>query len=106
MLLSYGAVAPCRPLDPVAAEVWQLAIEPLGLPLVLRALAAWWRVADEIEGSPHPAPALASGLVRLVSARAGVPRTGVPVAAADDLAVGAAARFLDRHLRLSRHRLW
>lgn len=104
--VSVDVPPPRRALDPTAAEVWELAIGPLGLSVVLRCLAAWWRVAAEV-AVPDLGPTIsAAALVRLVGVRAGVPKTLLPVPAVDDTAVADAARRLNRHLRLTRDRAW
>lgn len=106
-LLSHDAPVPRRPLEDVPAAIWDLAVGRLGLSLVLRALAAWWRVAEEVAGAPHPTPALAAAVVRLVGARAGFQKGCIPSPpGTDDASVAAAARFLNRHLRLAHDRPW
>lgn len=102
-VLTDAALDPRRPLDPVAADVWRIAVM-LGLPVALRCLAAWWRVADRVAGTSHSAEALASGVVRAVGTRAGVPKASLPAMAAGE--GNAAARLLNRHLQLTRDRLW
>lgn len=104
-LLSHAAPAPRHTLDPVASAVWQLATGSLGLPVVLRCLAAWWRVADEVEcESPST---LAAATVRLVGGRAGVPKDRLPFPpGTDEKSVVASARLLNRHLHLTGDRLW
>ena len=106
-LLSHQAPSPRRPLDPVAAAVWELALAPVGLPVVVRCLAAWWRVAADVADASHAPPALATALVRIVASRAGLARASLPVSATTEApATDAAARLLRRQLRLDRHHLW
>lgn len=104
------AEAPRPPveLDPVAAAVWADHLPAAGLPLVLRALAAWWRVrADVADPLPEPAGLVAAGVVSLVAAHAGRRRLS-PAAAtgADPAVVAALAARLQPLLRLSRERPW
>ncbi|MGI9023799.1 MAG: hypothetical protein ACR2HV_11335 [Acidimicrobiales bacterium] len=106
-LLTQGAPTPRFALDPVAAATWALAVAPLGLPVVLRCLAAWWRVCDEVDQERHPSPVLAAALVRVVAARAGARRAALPIGlGVDAAAVASAARFLQSRLHLTSTRPW
>ncbi|MGI8777510.1 MAG: hypothetical protein ACR2LJ_09025 [Acidimicrobiales bacterium] len=106
-LLMEGAPTPRLPLDPVAAATWALAVAPLGIPVVLRCLAAWWRVRDDIDEARFPPPVVATALVRLVATRAGAHRASLPIGhGTDDATVTVAARHLQSRLELSRTRPW
>jgi len=58
-------------LDPVAAALWAAAPRHLGLPLVVRCLAAWWRLRDPPGPASCPPAAVAAALATLVGRRAG-----------------------------------
>lgn len=106
--LRAGLPAPIVDLDPVAAVLWTVDVPWVGLPVVLRALASWWRVQESADpaGSPE---VLAAAVLRLVSVRAGGPGRYDEVAAAhgvDPVEVRTAGGALQRRLRLSPVRLW
>jgi len=106
-LLMEGAPTPRLPLDPVAAATWALAVAPLGVPVVLRCLAAWWRVDGDVDQHRHPPPVMAAALVRLVAPRAGAHRASLPIGpGTDNDAVAVAARHLQARLKLGRTRPW
>ena len=95
-------------LDPVAAALWEQGSPHLGLPLVVRGLAAWWRLPDPA-ALPHPPPVLAAGLAAFTGRLAGAWHPVQAVAAA--LGVGpaeatAAADGLQQRLRLSPQQPW
>jgi hypothetical protein len=95
-------------LDPVAAALWDTAARHLGLPLVLRGLAAWWRLRDP-SALPYPPPGLAAGLAALTSRHAGAWHPVQAVAAAlgvDPAEATAAANDLQQRLRLSPQQPW
>ncbi len=95
-------------LDPVAAALWDTAARHLGLPLVLRGLAAWWRLRDP-SALPYPPPGLAAGLAALTSRHAGAWHHVQAVAAAlgvDPAEATAAANDLQQRLRLSPQQPW
>lgn len=96
-------------LDPVAAEVWG-AVAIYGLSLTLRALAAWWRIAEPDAALSHHSPgALAAALVRTVAYRAGTGGRFDDAAGTFRVevdAVRAAGTDVQRRLRLSERPLW
>ncbi len=95
-------------LDPVAAALWNTAARHLGLPLVVRGLAAWWRLPDPA-ALPHPPPVLAAGLAALTGRHAGAWHPVQAVAAAlgvDPAEATAAADDLQQRLRLSPQQPW
>jgi hypothetical protein len=95
-------------LDPVAAALWDTAPRRLGLPLVVRGLAAWWRLRDPA-ALPHPPPVLAAGLAALTGRHAGAWHPVHAVAKAlgvDPAEATAAADDLQQRLRLSPQQPW
>lgn len=107
--LHEGAPLPRIDLDPVATALWRSELPASGLPLVVRCLAAWWRVEDKPLFSAHPPPVLAAALAAMIGRRAGLARTRVAAAAdhgADPDEVAAAARRLQALLGLSDVRSW
>lgn len=106
----YGqAPKPRTLLDPVAMAVWNVDLSEVGLPLVIRCLAAWSRVAYEPVLEQFSPAAIGAALASLVGRRAGFSRTRAEVA--DDYGVDvedlqAAARSLQGLLQLSATRLW
>lgn len=104
----FGPAPVPRGLDPVAAALWSVERRSGGLPLVLRCLAAWWRVGDAAPTSADP-QALAAAVASLVASRSGIRRTRAEGAAdhgADPAATAALARTLQRALRLTSERPW
>lgn len=110
-------------LDPVARVLWKVDLPRLGLPLLLRCLAAWWRVRDAVDLASEPvqqtmlfAPSeptqpavLAAAVARLVALRAGGESRYDVVAAwhgVDPGAVRAAGAALQKQLQLSATRWW
>jgi len=94
-------------LDPVGAALWEQG-RHLGLPLVVRCLAAWWRLRDP-SAVPRPPPVLAAGLATLVGRRAGAWHPVQAVAAAlgvDPTHASAAADELQQLLLLSPQQPW
>ena len=95
-------------LDPVAAALWDHGPRHLGLPLILRGLAAWWRLPDPA-ALPHPPPVLAAGLAALTGRLAGAWHPVQALATAlgvDPTETAAAADELQRRLRLSPQQPW
>jgi hypothetical protein len=95
-------------LDPVAAALWDHGPRHLGLPLILRGLAAWWRLPDPA-ALPHPPPVLAVGLAALTGRLAGARHPVQALATAlgvDPTETAAAADELQRRLRLSPQQPW
>jgi hypothetical protein len=64
--LFVGLPPPSVELDPVASSLWHDHLPTLGLPLVTRCLAAWWRLESTTPLAQRPAPVLAAALVVLV----------------------------------------
>jgi hypothetical protein len=95
-------------LDPVAAALWEQGSRHLGLPLVVRCLAACWRLRDPA-ALPHPPPVLAAGLATLTCRHAGAWHPVQAVTAAlgvNPSEATAAADDLQQHLRLSPQQPW
>ncbi|HZD70359.1 MAG TPA: hypothetical protein VFA45_16100 [Actinomycetes bacterium] len=95
-------------LDPVAAALWNQGSRHLGLPLVARSLAAWWRLSDPA-ALPNPPPVLAAGLAALTGRFAGAWHPVQAVATAldvDPAEATAAADDLQQRLRLSPQQPW
>jgi hypothetical protein len=102
-----GAPPPRIELDPVAANLWRIELPESGLPLVVRCLASWWRIAHAPELAAVPPPVLAAALTALLGRRAGLNRTQKAAAAdygAEPAEVLGAARQLQHLLRLSEGR--
>lgn len=102
----YDAVPrPRADLDPVAHVLWRRVVAVHGLPLVLRCLAAWWRVEDRDKLlQAHPTEAVAAAIDRMVSYRTGANGRYDDAAAAYQVsvaAVRAATADLQCRLRLS-----
>lgn len=100
--------APIIALDPVAAALWSVEPQRVGLPLAARCLATWWRVATTV-GEPAD-PAVAAGAIgQAVSRASGLRRSRADGAGAYGVAPGAldaAARALAPLLRLDPGRGW
>lgn len=58
-------------LDPVAAALWQVELPGRGPYLLLRCLAAWWRISEHVVHVPRGECAIAAALARLVAVCAG-----------------------------------
>ena len=106
----YAAAPPPRAsLDAVASTLWR-SVTRYGLPLILRCLAAWWRVPDAGQLlAAHPPDVLAAAVARMVAYRAGAGGRYEETAAAfgvDVAAVRTAAAGLQRLLHLSGDRPW
>ena len=103
-----GAPSPRAELDPVAAELWSSELPSSGLPVLVRCLAAWWR----LQGArlPEvPAVTMAAAVAAVVGRRAGLTRTREGTAAdyaADPREVAATARVLQSLLGLAPDRWW
>ena len=96
-------------LEPVAAALWDIELTESGLPLVVRCLAAWWRISDGPALLSQQAPVLAAALAALGGRRAGLKRTQKAPAVdcgADPAEVIGSARQLQRLLQLSENRSW
>ena len=106
----YGHIAPQADLDPVASTLWRHSMLRHGLPLTLRALAAWWRLEErERLLAAHPAQTLAAALDRIIAYRAGLSARYEDAATAYQVPVAAArvaAGDLQRQLRLSANQPW
>jgi hypothetical protein len=105
-------------LDPVARQLWKVALRRRGLPLVLRCLAAWWRITGgpgesatlaSAEFDIHPPAVTAAAVERLV----GYWATGSGAYAEAAVAYGVSEPDLRRltpalqqQLKLSAERLW
>lgn len=101
--------APRLELDPVTSALWRAARPRLGLPLVARALAAWWRLRDPAASPGEPPEVIAAAVVHLVGrrARAGVSAdVAAAIHGADPGAVARCARRLGRLLGLSAANPW
>jgi hypothetical protein len=96
-------------LDRVAAAIWRVA-SVYGLSLTLRALAAWWRLADGPDvAARYSPPVVAAAIVRAVGYRAGANGRYDDAAArfrVDVDAVRTAAGDVQRRLALSATRPW
>jgi len=104
-----GAPAPRIELDPVAANLWRVEMAESGLPLVVRCLAGWWRVARAPEIAGQPPSVVAAAVAALLGRRAGFNRSQKTAAAeygADPTEVSRIARQLGRLLQLSNARCW
>ena len=105
---------PPRPrvhLGPVGEKLWRVGLTVHGLPVLLRCLAAWWRLPDESSlTAAHPAPVLAAALQRMICYRAGRPGSRYGEVAegyrVDEHAVRAAGADLQAQLRLSSTTPW
>jgi len=96
-------------LDAVAAALWDVDLPTVGLTLIVRILAAWWRIQREATPLGLPPRVLAAALASLVGRRAGYMRTRPATAEAygvDVAGVQAAARQLQPLLNLSAERAW
>jgi hypothetical protein len=110
--------APRVPLDGVARQVWKVALPRRGLPLVLRCLAAWWRIAGapgqptrlaSVEFDDYPAALVASAIERLVGYRATGSGAYAEAATAYQVSEPDLRKItpvLQRHLQLSARRPW
>jgi hypothetical protein len=98
-------------LDPVAAALCATAPSRHDDWVLMRALAAWWRVPDEAALlDRHPAPVLAAAVERAVCYWAGIDGGGyAPAAAAyrvEETRVRQAGAALQKVLRMSRQQPW
>jgi hypothetical protein len=105
-------------LDRVARQVWKVAVPRRGLPLALRCLAAWWRIAGahgepvqlaSVEFDEYPAALVAGALERLVGYWATGSGTYAEAAAAYQVGEPDLRKItpvLQGHLQLSAGRLW
>lgn len=101
--------APRISLDPVAAALWRVELPDRGPYLLLRCLAAWWRVADELDVRASGEAPVAAALARLVATCAGTQVSYDAVAAqytADPAGVRTATAQLRPLLALSAERGW
>lgn len=101
---------PRIPLGPVGELLWQRALPEHGLSVVLRCVAAWWRVSGESAlTAAHCPSALAAGLERMICQRAGASGRYADVAAryrVDEQAVRRSGADLQDLLKLSPAKLW
>ncbi len=100
--------APIIALDPVAAALWSVEPQRVGLPLAARCLATWWRVATTV-GEPADPAVVAGAIGQAVSRASGLRRSRADGAGAYGVAPGAldaAARALAPLLRLDPGRGW
>lgn len=58
---------PASRLDAVGTSLWTVALPTVGLPMVVRCLAAWWRPAVQEAVSGLPAATVAAALVYIVA---------------------------------------
>lgn len=96
-------------LDPVATALWRVELPTRGPYLLLRCLAAWWRIAGRLDAPVSGDAAVAAALARLVAACAGTQVSIDAVArqyAADPSHVRAAGVELRPLLALSPERGW
>lgn len=96
--------APRIALDPVATALWRVELPGRGPYLLLRCLAAWWRIDGQLDVRDVGEAASAAALARLVAACAGTQVSYDAVAAqytADPAAVRAASSQLRPLLALS-----
>jgi hypothetical protein len=103
------APAPRIALDPVSASIWRVELAESGLPVVVRCLAAWWRIAEHPEFAAAPADLVAAALAGVICRRAGLDRTQKHAAhdyAVEGALVTGVARRLLRLLGLSESRNW
>jgi hypothetical protein len=103
------APKPRSALDPVGMVIWNADMSEVGLPFVVRCLAAWSRVASDRAVEQFSAAVMGAALASLVGRRAGFNRTRAAIAGdygVDQREVNAAARGLQGLLQLSATRLW
>ncbi len=96
-------------LDPVSANLWRIELVESGLPLVVRCLAAWWRLRDHTELAAVSPALVTAALSALIGRRAGLDRTQRRAAqdyGADEADVVSMGRRLQRFLGLSETRSW
>jgi len=96
-------------LDPVAAALWRAQVPGPGLPLTLRCLAAWWRVAGKASLAGYEASALAAAVLHQVGRAAGLQLTYPQVSAAcaaDEPLARRGATVVRRFLALSSEQPW
>jgi hypothetical protein len=103
--------APLVTLDRVARALWNRTLPATDLPVLLRCLAAWWRLPDRAGlEQRHDRSAIAAALHRAVIYRAGVAQSTYAAAAAtyaiDPATVRAAGTDLQQRLKLSATRVW
>ncbi|MEU6645841.1 hypothetical protein ABZ863_25275 [Saccharomonospora sp. NPDC046836] len=107
----FGPPKPRVQIGPIGELLWSTCGKAHGLPVVLRCLAAWWRLpAERALIARHSAPALAAALQRMICYRAGRPGSRYADAAVayliDERRVRAASTDLQAQLRLSSTKLW
>jgi len=96
-------------LDPVATALWRVELPTRGPYLLLRCLAAWWRIAGRLDAPVSGDRPVAAALARLVAAGAGTQVTIDTAArqyAADPAQVRSAGAELRPLLGLSQDRGW
>jgi len=100
--------APGIALDRVAAELWRVEPQRVGLPIAARCLATWWRIATAV-GQPDDPAVVAAAIGQAVSRASGLRRSRADGAGAYEVAPGAldaAARGLGPLLLLDPGRGW
>ncbi len=100
---------PLVQLDPVATALWAAPLPIAGPPLVLRCLAAWWRVAEELLLSAYTAPVLAAAVTHQVARRAGFQLSYAETAdiyAVEERELRPAAQDVKHMLGLSGEQYW
>jgi hypothetical protein len=108
---SAGLPEPMVTLDKVSRALWNRTLPATDLPILLRCLAAWWRLPDQtVLQQRHERSAIAAALHRAVVYRAGVAQSTYAAAAAvyglDPAAVRAAGTDLQKSLKLSATQVW
>jgi hypothetical protein len=103
--------APLVTLDRVARALWNRTLPATDLPVLLRCLAAWWRLPDRAGlQQRHDRSAIAAALHRAVIYRAGVAQSTYAAAAAtyaiDPATVRAAGTDLQQRLKLRATTVW
>ncbi len=104
-----SAPAPRSELDAVSTAIWNTDVSSMGLPFVVRCLAAWSRVTSDPASESLSDQLTAAALASLIGRRAGFDRTRRSIAAdygVDRSALDAAARKIQPLLRLFPTQLW
>jgi hypothetical protein len=102
------APSPRIELDPTAAALWTVELPLSGLPFVLRALATWWRVEDQIS-TAHGPGAIAGAVTAAVSRASALGRRRGEIAELQCVSLAAIERVereAGKLLRLDRGRGW
>lgn len=102
------APAPLIELDPVAAALWAVELPVSGLQFVLRGLATWWRIGDQI-ATAHEPGAIAGAVTAAVARASALGRRRGEIAAFQGVSLAAVERVerdAGKLLRLDRARGW